>query len=220
MKLSILVVKMDRDSKYCDYLLQSIKNTISLNAEEYEIVVYDNEGDHYTGSMSHGAGLTRGYKKTKGEFVLVLDPDTYFFEKGWDTELLQNFKQDPEIVLCGSVRCTSYETPFFYRPHFMGVRDSFYRDLILDKDGFLPQVSGNLTVNDVAFRITEFCIENNKKFFHYKNSLDDDLKKIYRFFGETIYNQNGVPFLHHTGRGSTKPERILDWVEFIENYRQ
>ena len=30
MKLSILIVKIQRDNKYCDLLLQSIKQTISL----------------------------------------------------------------------------------------------------------------------------------------------------------------------------------------------
>ena len=43
MKLSILIVKIQRDNKYCDLLLESIKQTISLDAEDYEIIVHSND---------------------------------------------------------------------------------------------------------------------------------------------------------------------------------
>ena len=179
MKLSILIVKIQRDNKYCDLLLESIKQTISLDAEDYEIIVHSNDDVILQNSSAHATGLTNGYKKTKGEIVLILDPDTYFFAKGWDTELLADFEKE-NVVLCASVRCKMYEMPFFYRSHFLAIRDSFYRDLILNQQGFLPQVSNGRMINDMSYKITKFCLDNNKTFVHYKNSCDDDLEKYYR----------------------------------------
>ena len=219
MKLSILIVKIQRDNKYCDLLLESIKQTISLDAEDYEIIVHSNDDVILQNSSAHATGLTNGYKKTKGEIVLILDPDTYFFAKGWDTELLADFEKE-NVVLCASVRCKMYEMPFFYRSHFLAIRDSFYRDLILNQQGFLPQVSNGRMINDMSYKITKFCLDNDKTFVHYKNSCDDDLEKYYRISGETIYNKQGKAFFHHMGRGATKPERLLDWIDFWENNKQ
>ena len=62
--------------------------------------------------------------------------------------------------------------------------------------------------------------DNDKTFVHYKNSCDDNLEKYYRISGETIYNKQGKAFFHHMGRGATKPERLLDWIDFWENNKQ
>lgn len=219
MKLSILTVITDKDKAYNDLLVNSIKRTISLDEGDYETIIHDNNHVIRQLSYAHATGLTEGYKKTKGEIVLILDSDTYFFERGWGIELLSNF-EDQDVVFCSAIRCNHYQMPFFYRSHFLAVRDSFYRNLILEEDGFFPESVDGQMVNDMSHKITKFCLDNDKKFVHYKNSHDDGLKQFYRISGETIYNKDGIPFFHHMGRGSSKPERLLDWLDFWEEHER
>jgi hypothetical protein len=217
MKLSILITKTQRDNKYCELLLSSIKKTIALNTEEYEIITHDNDHVKLQGSLAHATGLTDGYKKTKGEIVLILDPDTYFFDKDWGAELLSHF-EDQDVVFCAGIRCDSpiYQMSF-YRSHFLAIRSSFYRNLIINEKGFFPELVNGKMINDMAHKITKYCIDSGKKYIHYKNSLNDDLPMFYKASGETVYNKHGKAFFHHMGRGSTKPERLLDWLEFWKN---
>ena len=217
MKLSILITKTQSDNKYCELLLSSIKKTIALNTEEYEIITHDNDHVKLQGSLAHATGLTDGYKKTKGEIVLILDPDTYFFDKDWGAELLSHF-EDQDVVFCAGKRCDSpiYQISF-YRSHFLAIRSSFYRNLIINEKGLFPEFANGKMINDMAHKITKYCIDSGKKYIHYKNSLNDDLPMFYRASGETVYNKHGKAFFHHMGRGSTKPERLLDWLEFWKN---
>lgn len=226
MNLSILVAKTNKDKHYVDLLLPSIEKTIGLNKDEYEIIVHDNSDTVDQLSYAHAKGLTNGYKKTNAEIVLILDSDTYFFSidkarspNGWGKELLANFEDD-DVVFCSAIRCTGYEMSFFYRSHFLAIRDSFYRDLIINKNGFFPESNNGTMINDMSHKITKACIDNNKKFIHYKNSCDDDLKQFYRISGETVYNKDGVPFFHHMGRGSSKPNRLLDWLDFWKDHEK
>jgi len=112
MKLSILTVITDRDKAYNDLLVGSIRKTISLDESDYEIIVHDNNHVIQQLSYAHATGLTEGYKKTKGEIVLILDSDTYFFAKDWDKELIQHFNSSEDIVFCSAIRCEDYEMPF------------------------------------------------------------------------------------------------------------
>ena len=220
MKLSILTVITSRDKGYNDLLVSSIRKTISLTENEYEIITHDNNHVVQQLSYAHAIGLTEGYKKTKGEIILILDSDTYFFTKGWDEELIQHFDSNSNVVFCSAIKCKDYAMPFFYRSHFLAIKKSFYNNLITNNQGFFPEVSNGKMVNDMSHKITEYCITNNKKYIHYKNSNDDDLEKFYRNSGETIYNSDGKPFFHHIGRGSQKPERFRAWREFWNNYEQ
>jgi len=220
MKLSILITKTQRDNKYCELLLSSIKKTIALNTEEYEIITHDNDHVKLQGSLAHATGLTDGYKKTKGEIVLILDPDTYFFDKDWGAELLSHF-EDQDVVFCAGIRCDSpiYQMSF-YRSHFLAIRSSFYRNLIINEKGFFPEFTSGKMINDMAHKITKYCLDSGKKYIHYKNSLNDDLPMFYENSGETVYNSNTKPFFHHIGRGSQKLERFEIWRKFWDNYKK
>ena len=218
MKLSILTVTTDRDKTYNNLLVKSIKETISLKEQDYEIIIHDNNHVNLPLSYAHAQGLTDAYPKTKGEVVLVLDSDTYFFKKDWDSELLSYFEKDKDVVFCSAIKCSDYQMPFFYRSHFLAIRDSFYRNLIVNQEGFFPESVDGRMVNDMSHKITKFCLDSDKKFVHYKNSCDDELDQFYRISGETVYNKSGSPFFHHVGRGSSKPERLLDWLDFWENH--
>jgi len=220
MKLSILITKTQRDNKYCELLLSSIKKTIALNTEEYEIIIHDNDHVKLQNSSAHATGLTDGYKKTKGEIVLTLDPDTYFFDKDWGAELLSHF-EDQDVVFCAGIRCDSpiYQMSF-YRSHFLAIRSSFYRNLIINEKGFFPELVNGKMINDMAHKITKYCIDSGKKYIHYKNSLNDDLPMFYKNSGETVYNSNIEPFFHHIGRGSQKLERFEIWRKFWDNYKK
>ena len=77
MKLSILTVVTDRDKGYNELLVNSIKETISLKDKDYEIIVHDNNDVVDQLSVAHSIGLTAGYKKTRGEIVLILDSDCF-----------------------------------------------------------------------------------------------------------------------------------------------
>lgn len=213
MKLSILTVVTDRDRGYNELLVNSIKETISLEDKNYEIIVHDNNHTRLQLSYAHATGLTEGYKKTKGEIVLILDSDTYFFAKNWDEELIQYFDLDGDVVFCAGMLCDTYRTPF-YRSHFLAIRSSFYKNLIINEKGFFPEAVNGKMINDMSCKITQFCIENGKKYIHYKNSLNDNLRAFYGNSGETVYNSKGEPFFHHIGRGSSKPERFKNWREF------
>ena len=133
MKLSILTVVTDRDKGYNELLVNSIKETISLKDKDYEIVVHDNNDVVDQLSVAHSIGLTAGYKKTRGDIVLILDSDTYFFAKNWDKELIKYFDSENDVVFCSGIRCDStiYQMSF-YRSHFLAIRSSFYRDLIIN----------------------------------------------------------------------------------------
>ena len=213
MKLSILTVVTDRDRGYNELLVNSIKETISLQDKNYEIIVHDNNHTRLQLSYAHATGLTEGYKKTKGEIVLILDSDTYFFAKNWDEELIQCFDLDGDVAFCAGMRCDTYQTPF-YRSHFLAIRSSFYKDLIINEKGFFPEAVNGVMINDMSCKINQFCIENGKKYIHYRNSLNDNLPAFYGNSGETVYNSKDEPFFHHIGRGSSKPERFKNWREF------
>ena len=43
MKLSILTVTTDRDKTYNNLLVKSIKETISLKEQDYEIIIHDSQ---------------------------------------------------------------------------------------------------------------------------------------------------------------------------------
>ena len=195
MKLSILTVITDRDKAYNDLLVKSIQKTISLDESDYEIIIHDNNDVIQQLSYAHAIGLTEGYKKTKGEIVLILD-------------------------FCSAIRCEDYEMPFFYRSHFLAIKSSFYKNLIINHRGFFPETSNGKIINDMSYKITKYCIDSNMKYVHYKNSNDDGLFKFYGNSGETIYNHEGNPFFHHIGRGSQKPERLSSWIEFWSNHKQ
>jgi hypothetical protein len=220
MKLSILTVITDKDKAYNDLLVGSIRKTISLDESDYEIIVYDNNHVIQQLSYAHATGLTEGYKKTKGEIVLILDSDTYFFAKDWDKELIQHFNSSEDIVFCSAIRCEDYEMPFFYRSHFLAIRSSFYKNLIINQRGFFPETSNGKMINDMSHKITKYCIDSSRQYVHYKNSNDDGLSKFYGNSGETVYNSEGEPFFHHIGRGSQKPERLSSWREFWSSAKQ
>ena len=67
MKLSILTVITGTDKAYNHLLVKSIKETISLQDKNYEIIVHDNNHTRLQLSYAHATGLTEGYKKPKGE---------------------------------------------------------------------------------------------------------------------------------------------------------
>jgi hypothetical protein len=227
MKLSFLVVTTDIDRDYNDLLLNSIKETVSLDESEYEIIIHDNSNIPMTGGQAHAIGLTEGYKKTKGETVLILDSDTCFLKNEWSKELLGHF-DDSEVVFAAGMRCEIYSYPF-YRSHFLAIRSFFYKDLIINKKGFFPvyklgrdgkpKKTPKLE-NDVAAPITKYCKDNNKKYIHYKNSLNDDVPSIYQGPGETVYNSKGDPFFHHVGRGVKKHYRFEKWKSFVEKFKE
>ena len=221
MKLSILTVVTDRDKGYNELLVNSIKETISLKDKDYEIVVHDNNDVVDQLSVAHSIGLTAGYKKTRGDIVLILDSDTYFFAKNWDKELIEYFDSENDVVFCSGIRCDSpvYQMPF-YRSHFLAIRSSFYRNLIINEKGFFPEFASGKMINDMAHKITKYCLDSGKKYIHYKNSLNDDLPMFYENSGETVYNSNTKPFFHHIGRGSQKLERFEIWRKFWDNYKK
>ena len=130
---------------------------------------------------------------------------------------------DPNVAFAAGILCEGYSYPF-YRSHFLAIGSSFYKDLIINKKGFFPVFGPDGTMEaDVASPITKYCTDNNKKYIHYKNSLNDDVPPIYQgpeASGETVYNSKGDPFFHHVGRGYYKPYRFEKWKNFVENYNK
>lgn len=114
MDLSIIIVSWNvkRELKNC---LTSIRSNISnLN---YEIIVVDNNSDDNTCNMikndfsyvnlicnnhnrGYGAANNQGIVKAKGEFILILNPDT-LMKKGTAYYAIEFLRNKPEAGVCG-----------------------------------------------------------------------------------------------------------------------
>ena len=117
MELSIIIVNWNvRDLlKDC---LNSVINELNLNKDRYELIVVDNASEDDSVKMvradfadvkliessinlGYAAGCNVGYAGSKGDFVLLLNPDTVVIEHAID-EMLDEMNRHPRAGILGA----------------------------------------------------------------------------------------------------------------------
>jgi len=227
--ISFITVNYKGD-KWIDLLLKSINNTIShLNYETIVVLnspskldyskyvnvkVVDNSKTKTVGGEGHAEGLTRGFERVdpKSKVTVILDQDVGLLSKNWD-QTIQSL-MDNYVLIGGSIETEAYSQPFL-RPQFLAFLTAIFRDEILFKDGFKP----NLPIGDTTSRLFAFVERSNLPYKVLPNSRNwsKQYESLFKY-GETIYLPSLKPLCHHVGRSVHKSHRLGEWKEFLDEY--
>jgi len=233
MDLSIIIVNYKTKEKTLR-CVESIRKS-NLDGITYEIIVVDNNSNDKVGeeierkfhnevffiqnkkNLGMGAGNNVGIKKSKGEYLLILNADIVVFSDSIK-KLLEYIKKDKKVGLVApkllypdkSAQQSYFRFPSFFLPLFRRTflarfgKKYLHNFLIKDFDcvniGKVDWIMGSCFV--VNKSIMEKLGNFDERFFMYLE--DTDLcRRIWKFGLSVIYNPH-ITVIHDHGRGSAK----------------
>ena len=160
-------------------------------------------------NLGHGGSMDIGTRLCRSRYVCFLDIDSHIQRIGWDTELIDLYKGDPNIRMIGT---RGPEWHPFIAPLFF-----YERDFVIHNDIYFRHISAEKTI-DTAQR-SYFQI---KEMGHRIIRLDKG-RRIYKAAGDEIY-LNDLPTFFHFWNGTRYNENnprirkeILDGVTIEEH---
>lgn len=254
MQLSLIIVnyKSKVKTKNC---LDSIKAS-DLNGLDYEIILIDNNSgdnlDEFKASnlrliysprnLGMGGGNNLGIREARGEFVLILNPDTIVQPEA--IKILYNYiinHEDVYIVgpkLLNSDLTLQYSCARFPKIYTPILRRTFLGDFFKkSRDGFMMTDFGHDKIREVDWLMGS-CLMIRKdewegfdeRFFMYFEDIDV-CKRAWRFDKKVIYNPEAVVIHDHTRQSAKNPwyiapfkdklarEHIKSWIKYFWKWK-
>lgn len=255
MDLSIVIVNYKSKNKLIE-CLKSISHADLSNISYELIVIENNSGD----SLEHlkqeiidfrliisdinlgmGGGNNLGIKEASGDFVLILNPDT-FITRDAIKILLDFIKKDEEVYIVGpkllnpdkslQLSCSRFPRPWtpIFRRTFLG---GFFKKHL---DWFLMKDFSHDIIKDVDWLMGS-CLMIRKKgfegfderFFMYFEDIDV-CRRVWRADKKVIYNPRAEVIHHHARESAKYPwylsifkdklaqEHIKSWFKYFKKW--
>lgn len=256
MNLSIIIVNYKNKDKIKN-CLKSIA-TSDLNGLTYEIIVIDNaSGDDLadlktqiidfkliqsTVNLGMGGGNNLGIKEARGEFVVILNPDTIL--KPSAIKILYNYiKNNPEVYIVGPKLLNPDLTLQYSCSHFPGFWTPVLRRTFLGRlfpkylDWFLMKNSSHDIIQEVDWlmgscliiRKEGFLGFDDKNFFMYFEDVDI-CRRAKEAEKKVIYNPEAEVIHCHARESAKHPwylailldkitrEHIKSWFKYFKKW--
>ncbi|MBU0619905.1 MAG: glycosyltransferase family 2 protein [Patescibacteria group bacterium] len=261
MDLSIIIVNYKSKEKTLN-CIQSIKES-DLDNLKYEIIVVDNASQDDSQkiitlqypeinfiqsekNLGMGGGNNLGIKQTRGEFILILNPDTTVKKDAIKT-LYNYIKNNEKVGIVGpkllnpdnTLQYSCFRFPKFYTPilrrTFMG---KFFKKYL---NNFLMEDFDHNSIKEVNWLMGSCLMIDKKKFNLIKPLFDkrffmycEDIDLCYRACEakyKIIYNPKAIIIHDHIRSGIEKPwyispflnklarEHIKSWIKYFWKWK-
>lgn len=165
------------------------------------------------GSWLQAEGMTIGTKKGKGKYICQVEHDVVFLNP-WVDHILPLLEENSFISYSWRHDIDQALTPQFSVVKRETIENNYYKE-----EGDLYP---NCHYKDTYGLLSLWARENNKPFVILPNSWNDrslKAKHILKFKHGDEGFINGVPYLHHAGRGSARAEDIANqWIDEVSKY--
>ena len=259
MDLSIIIVNYKTPEKV-NTCIDSIKNSDTGDLD-LEIIVVDNKSDddseriikrkhndiNYIKSeknLGMGGGNNLGVKNSKGEFILILNPDTlikkdaigvlyHYIRANKEVGVVGPKLLNPDKTLQYSCRCfPSAVTPFFRRT-FLGrfakdhIEEFLMKDFDHNKRREVDWLLGSCLMVDPSVLVEGDEIFDNRFFMYFEDT--DLCRRVKRNNFKVVYHPDAVVVHDHMRESAEKPwylapfvdsltrEHIKSWIKYFSS---
>jgi hypothetical protein len=173
---------------------------------------YDKRGVGF-GSWLQSEGMSIGTKKGNGKYVCQIEHDVVFLNS-WVNYILPLLEKNVFVSYSWRYDIDQALTPQFSVVKRETIENNYYKE-----EGDLYP---NCHYKDTYGLLSLWARENNLPFVILPNSTNNpSLKSKHEL--NFIHGDEGfindIPYLHHAGRGSARPQNIADeWVKSVSNY--
>lgn len=255
MDLSIIIVnyKTKEKTKKC---LESIL-LADLSGLNWELFLIDsNSGDDLTGmvdgldnaqlivsekNLGMGGGNNIGIKLAKGEFLLILNPDTEL-DPGAVKTMLDYIKKNKEVYVVGpkllnpdlslQYSCSNFPRPWtpIFRRTFLGNFFKSHLDWFMMKDFDHKQIKEVdwLMGSCLLIRNDDFDGFDERFFMYFEDT--DVCRRAWKFGKKVIYHPEAIVIHHHARESANQPwylgvvkskltrEHIKSWFKYFAKW--
>tara|TARA_R110001599_G_scaffold84003_2_gene225873 strand:- start:11164 stop:12018 length:855 start_codon:yes stop_codon:yes gene_type:complete len=165
------------------------------------------------GSWLQAKGMTIGTKMGKGKYICQVEHDVVFLNS-WVDHILPLLEENSFISYCWRHDIDQALTPQFSVVKREIIENDYYKE-----EGDLYP---NCHYKDTYGLLSLWARETNKPYIILPNSWNDrslKSKHLLKFKHGDEGFIDGVPYLHHAGRGSARSQDIADqWINEVSEY--